>query len=125
MNKLRFLLPILASSALIGVAGAQEKAALQPVPSLTKEEFDKAKTVYFDRCGGCHGTLRKGATGKPLTPDKTRTKTIDKLADIIYNGTDAGMPGLGILSGLEAILISGADVVRHTRSPTASGDVPA
>lgn len=80
---------------MIGVVGAQEKAALQPVPSLTKEEFDKAKTVYFDRCGGCHGTLRKGATGKPLTPDKTRTKTVDKLADIIYNGTDAGMPGWG------------------------------
>jgi nitrite reductase (NO-forming)/hydroxylamine reductase len=26
---------------------------------------------YFERCAGCHGVLRKGATGKPLTPDIT------------------------------------------------------
>ena len=40
-------------------------------PPMTKAEFDKARQIYFERCAGCHGVLRKGATGKPLTPDIT------------------------------------------------------
>jgi nitrite reductase (NO-forming)/hydroxylamine reductase len=40
-------------------------------PPMTKAEFEKAKNIYFQRCAGCHGVLRKGATGKPLTTDKT------------------------------------------------------
>lgn len=68
---------------------------LQPVPKVDEKEMEKAKGIYFDRCAGCHGTLRKGATGKPLTPDKTRTKTVAKLTDIIFNGTEGGMPGWG------------------------------
>src|SRR5690606_16878789 len=38
-------------------------------PPMTVEEFDHAKTIFFQRCAGCHGVLRKGATGKPLTTD--------------------------------------------------------
>jgi mono/diheme cytochrome c family protein len=41
---------------------------------MTKAEFDKARQIYFERCAGCHGVLRKGATGKPLTPDITLGK---------------------------------------------------
>ena len=40
-------------------------------PPMTKAEFDQARQIYFERCAGCHGVLRKGATGKPLTPDIT------------------------------------------------------
>jgi mono/diheme cytochrome c family protein len=40
-------------------------------PPMTKAEFEQAKEIYFQRCAGCHGVLRKGATGKPLTTDKT------------------------------------------------------
>ena len=40
-------------------------------PAMTKAEFDKGRQIYFERCAGCHGVLRKGATGKPLTPDLT------------------------------------------------------
>ena len=29
------------------------------------------REIYFQRCAGCHGVLRKGATGKPLTVDLT------------------------------------------------------
>ena len=65
------------------------------VPTLSKEEFEKANWEYFNRCGGCHGMLRKGATGKPLTPEKTRLKSIEALTKIIYNGTPGGMPGWG------------------------------
>ena len=43
-------------------------------PKMTEAEFDKAKRIYFERCAGCHGVLRKGATGKPLTPDITLEK---------------------------------------------------
>ncbi|MDP2794544.1 MAG: cytochrome D1 domain-containing protein [Sulfurisoma sp.] len=107
MKKLHFLLPLLVSSAMAGTALAQ--AQLQPVPTMAKEDFDKATGIYFNRCGGCHGSLRKGATGKPLTPDKTRTKTVENLAKIIYNGTDAGMPGwgtAGVLSKDDADLMA-------------------
>ena len=40
-------------------------------PPMTQAEFDLGRKTYFERCAGCHGVLRKGATGKPLTPDIT------------------------------------------------------
>jgi mono/diheme cytochrome c family protein len=40
-------------------------------PPMTAEEFDQGKEIFFQRCAGCHGVLRKGATGKPLTTDIT------------------------------------------------------
>lgn len=39
---------------------------------LSGEEYKKANWEYFNRCGGCHGMLRKGATGNALTPDRTK-----------------------------------------------------
>ena len=41
-------------------------------PEMTTEEFTTGKKIFFQRCAGCHGVLRKGATGKPLTTDITR-----------------------------------------------------
>ena len=64
-------------------------------PSLTEEEFQVATQVYFERCAGCHGVLRKGATGKPLTPDITREKGTDYLKALINYGSPAGMPNWG------------------------------
>jgi mono/diheme cytochrome c family protein len=29
---------------------------------------EAGKKIYFERCAGCHGVLRKGATGKNLEP---------------------------------------------------------
>lgn len=43
-------------------------------PALAEEEFAWAKQTFFERCAGCHGTLRNGATGPALTPDKTLPK---------------------------------------------------
>lgn len=63
--------------------------------SLTEEEFAWAKQTYFERCAGCHGTLRKGATGPALTPDITLPKGTTGLAAIIFNGTTRGMPDWG------------------------------
>ncbi|GHD50263.1 nitrite reductase [Marinobacter persicus] len=61
-------------------------------PDLTEAEFEKAKQIYFERCAGCHGVLRKGATGKPLTPDITQERGIDYLKAFISYGSPAGMP---------------------------------
>ncbi|TSE36970.1 Nitrite reductase [Tepidimonas fonticaldi] len=61
-------------------------------PPMTQAEFDKARQIYFERCAGCHGVLRKGATGKPLTPDITQTKGTDYLKVFIAYGSPAGMP---------------------------------
>lgn len=62
---------------------------------LTPEEFAHGKEIFFQRCAGCHGVLRKGATGKPLTPDITRKLGTKYLKTIIANGTPAGMPNWG------------------------------
>jgi nitrite reductase (NO-forming)/hydroxylamine reductase len=64
-------------------------------PSLSEDEFAKAKKIYFERCAGCHGVLRKGATGKPLTPDITQPKGLDYLKVFINFGSPAGMPNWG------------------------------
>ncbi len=64
-------------------------------PPLTAAEFTRAKQIYFERCAGCHGVLRKGATGKPLTPDITLKKGTDYLKVFINYGSPAGMPNWG------------------------------
>jgi nitrite reductase (NO-forming)/hydroxylamine reductase len=61
-------------------------------PPMTQAEFDKGRQVYFERCAGCHGVLRKGATGKALTPDLTLGKGTDYLKVFIAYGSAAGMP---------------------------------
>ena len=61
-------------------------------PPMTQAEFDLGRKVYFERCAGCHGVLRKGATGKPLTPDITVGKGTDYLKVFISYGSPAGMP---------------------------------
>ncbi|GAB4387087.1 cytochrome D1 domain-containing protein [Albidovulum sp.] len=64
-------------------------------PVMTPDEYQKANTIYFERCAGCHGVLRKGATGKALTPDITRKNGYDYLHDFITYGSPAGMPNWG------------------------------
>jgi len=64
-------------------------------PAMTVEEFDRAKQIFFERCAGCHGVLRKGATGKPLTTDITRERGDVYLKTFITYGSPAGMPNWG------------------------------
>ncbi|MBS1190089.1 MAG: dissimilatory nitrite reductase (NO-forming), cytochrome cd1 type apoprotein [Rhodocyclaceae bacterium] len=97
------VLALSAMTAAIGSAFAQD-AGKAAGPSLTAEEKEKAKKIYFERCAGCHGVLRKGATGKNLEPhwskkDKdgnvTEGGTLklgqQRLEKIIGYGTDGGM----------------------------------
>ncbi|PKP70762.1 MAG: nitrite reductase [Alphaproteobacteria bacterium HGW-Alphaproteobacteria-4] len=62
---------------------------------MTADEFAHGTQIYFERCAGCHGVLRKGATGKPLTTDLTRENGYDYLSTFITYGTAAGMPNWG------------------------------
>lgn len=64
-------------------------------PPMTTAEFDAARKIYFERCAGCHGVLRKGATGKPLTTDKTIASGTDYLKVFIKYGSPGGMPNWG------------------------------
>ncbi len=64
-------------------------------PKLTEEEFVQANKIFFQRCAGCHGVLRKGATGKPLTTDITKERGYEALKDFITYGSPAGMPNWG------------------------------
>lgn len=66
-----------------------------PAIVLTDEEFDIAKKIFFERCAGCHGVLRKGATGKPLTTDLMVEKGTKYIENFITYGSPAGMPNWG------------------------------
>jgi len=78
------------------LAGEEMHQNIDPkAPPMTKAEFDKARQIYFERCAGCHGVLRKGATGKPLTPDITMSRGTEYLKTFIKYGSPAGMPNWG------------------------------
>jgi nitrite reductase (NO-forming)/hydroxylamine reductase len=62
---------------------------------LTEKEMAEASQIYFDRCAGCHGTTRKGATGPDLLPDRMKKLGTDVLKIFITEGTTGGMPDWG------------------------------
>jgi nitrite reductase (NO-forming)/hydroxylamine reductase len=112
--------PEAAAAAYKGQASAIDPASAQVVhspgaPDLNAAEFDKAKEIYFQRCAGCHGVLRKGATGKPLTPDITQARGQAYLEALITYGSPAGMPNWGTSNALtkdEITLM--AKYIQHT-----------
>ncbi|MDH3673405.1 MAG: nitrite reductase, partial [Gammaproteobacteria bacterium] len=75
--------------------GETKEVVLPEPPGLNKVEYERAKQIYFERCAGCHGVLRKGATGKPLTPDITLKRGSAYLETFINYGSPAGMPNWG------------------------------
>ena len=95
-------------------------ATAETAPTITPEEKEAAKKIYFERCAGCHGVLRKGATGKNLEPhwsktaaDGTKTEGgtlklgTTRLEKIIGYGTEGGMVNFDdILSPEEINLMS-------------------
>jgi len=92
--------PEKAAAAYQGEASAVDPALARVVhtpgaPDLSEADFDMAKEIYFQRCAGCHGVLRKGATGKPLTPDITQQRGQAYLEALISYGSPAGMPNWG------------------------------
>lgn len=78
-------------------------------PAMTPEELVRAQRVYFDRCAGCHGALRAGATGPNLQPSRTLRVGTTRLRTTIANGTPGGMPGwvrTGLMTAEEADLMA-------------------
>lgn len=127
---------LLASLTLLGLATAHAKddmkaaeqyqgaaSAVDPAhvvrtngaPDMSESEFNEAKQIYFQRCAGCHGVLRKGATGKPLTPDITQQRGQQYLEALITYGTPLGMPNWGSSGELskEQITLM-AKYIQHT-----------
>ena len=89
----------LLSTAIAVALGGFGTAANAAGPTLSDADFEKSKTIYFQHCAGCHGTLRKGATGKSLEPKgnpaKNQKGTLElgqeRLEKIIKFGTEGGM----------------------------------
>ena len=109
-----------AEAAYKGAASAVDPASVKTIrtagaPDLSDTEFEMAKEIYFQRCAGCHGVLRKGATGKPLTPDITQTRGQAYLEALITYGSPAGMPNWGTSEELtkEQITLM-ANYIQHT-----------
>lgn len=83
-------------------------------PAMSVTEFEHSKKIFFERCAGCHGVLRKGATGKPLTTDITREKGTAYLKSLITYGSPAGMPNWGTSGDLtEAEIDALARYLQH------------
>ena len=74
-----------------GMAVTAQAADKGKEPTLSEQDFEHAKKLYFQRCAGCHGVLRKGATGKSLEPKKMMKKGQRRLERIIALGTEGGM----------------------------------
>ena len=80
-----------------------------PARKLAGPELDKAQSIYFDRCAGCHGSERRGATGPALTPDRTGGIGTAKLIAALNHGRPGGMPAwgeFGILSTQDVELLA-------------------
>lgn len=94
INKITSLTTGIAAFAVMTLASVGSTFAAE-VPNLSDAQKAEANKIFFERCAGCHGVLRKGATGKPLTTDITRERGHQALKDFITYGSPAGMPNWG------------------------------
>ncbi|CCK76416.1 Nitrite reductase [Oleispira antarctica RB-8] len=90
MKKLKFGLSVIGLAIGMATAGVSTAAPAKG-PTLSEKVFEETSLLYFQRCAGCHGVLRKGATGKNLEPESTLTKGQVRLEKIIAYGTEGGM----------------------------------
>ncbi len=100
-------LSVAISVALSGISlqASAEAAKGAKAPEMSEAEFEKAKSMYFQRCAGCHGVLRKGATGKNLEPKNTLEKGQERLEKIITLGTEGGMNNFDDIFSKEEITL--------------------
>jgi nitrite reductase (NO-forming) / hydroxylamine reductase len=62
-------------------------------PPMSVSDFERARRLYYGRCTGCHGVLREGTAGNPLTPELMRERGTEYLQRVIAHGSVTGMPG--------------------------------
>lgn len=70
-------------------------AAEAPVGQLSEQDFARTREIYFDRCAGCHGLLRVGATGPNIEPKRAAELGPAGITAMLTNGTPGGMPAWG------------------------------
>ncbi|HNQ76275.1 MAG TPA: cytochrome D1 domain-containing protein, partial [Pseudothauera hydrothermalis] len=117
---------LMSAMALATLPMAISNAFATDAPPLTDQERAQAKQIYFERCAGCHGVLRKGATGKNLEPHWTKTLAdgtkmeggtlklgTERLEKIIAYGTDGGMVNYDDILTKEEINLM-ARYIQHT-----------
>ena len=117
---------LMSAVALATLPMAMSTAFAADAPPLSDDERAQAKQIYFERCAGCHGVLRKGATGKNLEPHWTKTLAdgtkmeggtlklgTDRLEKIIAYGTDGGMVNYDDILTKEEINLM-ARYIQHT-----------
>jgi len=93
--------------AISAAGGLQEKQ--EAAVELTGADFERAKGIYFQRCAGCHGTLRAGATGPNIQPERTKKLGTSTIKNTLMNGLPGGMPPwgkIGVLNDEEIALMA-------------------
>ena len=93
----------LALGTALSVGAMNVAIAADSAPTMPKEAFEATKALYFQRCAGCHGVLRKGATGKNLEPENTLKLGQERLEKIIGIGTEGGMNNFDDIFSAEQI----------------------
>ena len=81
----------------ISVFLGEQTNPLLPTPpvTLSDAEFEATKDLYFNRCAGCHGLYRTGATGPNIGEDRAKEMGTDGLGAMMRYGTPGGMPNFG------------------------------
>ena len=70
-------------------------AAKAEPAALSEADSEHAKEIFFDRCAGCHGTLRKGATGPNIEPARAKEIGAGGIELTLTKGRAGGMPPWG------------------------------
>lgn len=90
--------PVIARAAPVAVPVAAPVAQGAPGAApleLSGQDFERAKDIFFNRCAGCHGLLRAGATGPNIEPKHSAELGMNALRAMLANGTPGGMPAFG------------------------------
>ncbi|MFU8817991.1 MAG: cytochrome D1 domain-containing protein [Pseudomonadales bacterium] len=89
-----------------GLSPLEQMQATQRItsagPPLSVDEFERARSLYYGRCTGCHGVLREGTAGNPLTPELMGALGTQYLQSVISFGSSTGMPNWGTSDELVA-----------------------
>jgi len=95
---------VLASAPATPTPSAQARPA-----ALSQQDLTQAKQIYFNTCAGCHGALRKGATGPNIEPKRTAELGAGAIESSLTRGLPGGMPAFGregVLSAQEIKLMA-------------------
>jgi len=99
-------LPLAVTAAFTGSAVAQ-------TPTLSEADKATSGKLYFERCAGCHGMLRKGATGKNLEPANAAKLGQSRLEKVLAYGTEGGMPNFDDILSKKEI----SDIATYLQMP--------